>query len=121
MKIYEASKILKKSNKDLIAEIGDPRITSHLSKIPEDILATLGLEKKTTQAEPKPAQTVDSTETVFVGTEYVAENLNPDVELSKQVVEDEVCPYTAEEIELGIRCVGNKGPHWKWRQVIGRA
>ena len=114
MKIYEASKILKKSNKELLAEINDPRVKSHLSKIPEDILAELGLEKKIKEAIAEPTKTVDSAETDVVDSEPSKPSKAP--ELPK-----EVCPYTAEEIELGIRCVGNKGQHWKWRHIIGRA
>ena len=141
MKVHEASKILKKTNKELLAEINDPRIKSHLSKIPADILAELGLEKKTTEAPAEPTQTVDSAETVIIGesNESELDSIQDDVEVdckatdvpdgvSGDVLQDSVghvqepegCPYSPEQIELGIRCLGNKSAQWKWRHIIGR-
>ena len=115
MKVHEASKILKKSNKELLAEINDPRVKSHLSKIPEDILAELGFEKKITEAVAEPTKTVDRAETIVV--DKSEEELHAELQ---PVVPVEDCPYTPEQIELGIRCLGNKGPHWKWQHLIGR-
>lgn len=67
MKVYELSKKLKLSNKELIEQIDDPRVTSHLSNIPEDILEQFDVkEKKIEEAEPEPTETSDSAETVVV-------------------------------------------------------
>ena len=123
MKVFELSKKLKKSNKDLIAEIDDPRVKSHLSKVPEDILAEFDVEEKKIETEPEPTATVDKDEDAVVTVDS-AETIV--VEVKEEVVNEKVpksteetCPYSIEEIRMGCRCLGNKAPQWKWRHLIG--
>jgi len=95
MKAYEAIKLLKADRKEFLEQYG---IKSHMSKIPAELEAELfGVEKKI-QAEPEPAPTVDTPEAIPVA--------------------KEACPYTAEQVELGIRCLGAKAPQWKWRHIL---
>jgi hypothetical protein len=108
MKVYELAKKLKKSNKELIADMDDPRVKSHLSKVPDDILAEFDVDEKKITTEPEPTPTVDSAETTVV-----------DVEIAEKQTEAEECPYTLSQIAVGIRMCGNKSKAWKWRHLIG--
>ena len=123
MQVYKGAKQLKISNKELIELIDRPEVDHHMDKIPDELLEELGLvEKKIETPEPERTETVDSAETdvveVKVVTEYVGENKNPEVELSKQVEDLETCPYTIPEIELGCRGCGAKSTMWKWRHLL---
>ena len=95
MKVYEASKLLKISNKEFCELYGTK---SHMVKLSAELEAELFGEEKKIPTEPEPEKAVDSTE-------------------APAVVEEE-CPYTPEQVELGIRCLGGKGPQWKWRHIL---
>lgn len=108
MKVYEVAKSMKIKSKELIKLIGDPRVDHHLDTIPDDILETLEVEEKKIETpEPERTQTVDSAKTDVV-----------DVEIEEVPAKSE-CPYTIQEIKLGIRCLGGNAPQYKWRHLIG--
>ena len=122
MKVYELAKIQKISSKDLIAELNDPRIKSHLSVVPADILTELEGEEKKIKTTTESTQTVDSAETVVVGEAPVKAPETPvKAFVSPEPTPDpseDICPYTIAEIELGCRCLGNKSKQWKWRHLL---
>jgi hypothetical protein len=106
MKAYEAAKLKKMTNKEFLKEY---ELKSHMSKISPELEAELFGEEKKIQAEPESAPTVDTAE---------ADVVTP-VEPTSDEQSTE-CPYTKEQIELGIRCLGNKSPVWEWRHIIER-
>jgi hypothetical protein len=103
MKVHEASKSKKMSNKEFLEEYGEEyNLKSHLSKIPAELEEELfGQEKKIETPEPEPTETVDSAETVVV------EVQEPVIEKAPE------CPYTKEQVRLGIRGCGNKSSMWR--------
>ena len=52
MKVFELSKLLKMPNKALIKLIDDPRVKSHMSKVPESVVAELLGEEKKNKGSP---------------------------------------------------------------------
>jgi hypothetical protein len=114
MKAYEAAKLLKLSNKEFLEKYG---IKSHMSKVPEDLEQELfGDEKKIEEAGQTGTETVDSAETVVVDpVDAVEEDEFPVLNTDET---GEICPYSIEEIELGIRCLGGKAPQYKWRHLL---
>ena len=162
MKVYEASKKMKITNKEFCEEYG---LKTHMSKLPTSLEAELFGEEKKIQTAEELTETIDSAETVVLGDgvpfkplatveevsakrekppekpvgplveaevtqstpdelpthkglEYTGECRHPTIPLSKQIIGDEVCHYTVAEIEIGIRCLGNKGKQWKWRHLL---
>jgi hypothetical protein len=102
MKVYEAAKLLKITNKAFLEEYG---LKSHLSKLPEALEAELfGDEKKTEEAGEPVTETINSAEA-----DVVTETVN--------TAETEVCPYTPRQISKSIKLAGNKSPCWKWRHL----
>lgn len=100
MKVYELAKALKRESKDLCKEY---ELKSHLSNVPEDLVAELiGDEKKNT-TEPEPTQTIDSAETVIVKEEL------KELELPDGV--------TAEKVWLSCHIAANKSPFWDIREL----
>lgn len=96
MKVWELAKKLNRTNKDLLGELG---LKSHMSKVPDSVVAEhLGEEKKITP-EPEAVETVDTAETL--------------------VVEFEDSGWTLEDAKTSIRALGGKSPCWKWRDKIG--
>lgn len=123
MKVYEASKLLKRDSKEFIKELNDPRITSHLSKLPPEIEAELfGAEKKIEEAAAEPTKTVDSAETVMVNEKPKAEPKAEPKPEPKPVVEipskEDTCPVDLETLELSIRGIGGKSPYYKWKHLL---
>ena len=114
MKAYEAAKKLKMENKDFLEQY---EIKSHLSKLDDELVEELfGGEKKISEAMPGPEAAVDSAEADVV-TEDPAEVVTIDTAVAEVVTVD--CSHSVEEIELSIRCLGNKSPLWKWRSKLG--
>lgn len=101
MKAYEAAKLLKIPNKEFLQKY---EIKSHLSKLPEDLVAELFGEEKKIEAGQAATQTVDSAET--------------DVVVSAPEKTEEECPYTVEQVARHIKILGNKSPAWKWRHIV---
>lgn len=119
MKVYEASKLLKKDNKELIKELNDPRITSHLSKLPPEIEAELfGEEKKIEEAAAEPTKTVDSAETVLVNEKPKAEPKPEPAPVVEIPSKEDTCPVDLETLELSIRGIGGKSPYYKWKHLL---
>ena len=111
MKVHEAAKLKKMSNKDFIKMVDDPRITSHMNKLPEELEAELfGEEKKIKEAVAEPTQTVDSAETVVVET-------TPEP-IAKTKPIEEPCPVDLVTLELSIRGIGGKSPYYKWKYLL---
>ena len=98
MQAYEAAKKLEIPNKEFLAKYG---LKSHMSKVPDDLVAELFGEEKKIETQQPTTETVDSAETDVVEVEV-----------------KETCPYTTAQIELGIRCLGGKAPQWKWRHML---
>jgi hypothetical protein len=93
MKVFELARKVGMKPKELLAELASHGIKSHLAIVPEEIVSGyLGVEKKT-------------------GEEPVARAVAPEPEVVG-------CPYTKEQVELGIRCLGNKAPQWQWRHIL---
>lgn len=114
MKVHEATKKLKVSNKEFIQQYADHGITSHLSKIPHELEAELFGDEKKINAEGQGSQTADSAETVVVGevvqkTEGVSKTADAGTE---------ECPYTTKQIKRSIQIFGSKSPCWKWRHLM---
>jgi hypothetical protein len=113
MKVFELAKELKIKSKALLNEIDDPRVTGHMSKVPESIVAELlGEEKKTQEAPAEPEAVVDSTETVSIEAPIVAPE--PVVE-AKPV---EVCPVDLVALKGSINGLGGKSPLYKWKYLL---
>lgn len=141
MQVYQGAKQLKLSNKELIELIDKPEVDHHMDRIPDEMLEDLGLiEKKIQTTEQEPTETVDSAETVTLGeanegeTDSIENDVDVDSESSIEsndgaegvlsdgdgdVRELGECPYTTEQIKLGIRCLGGNAPQYKWRHLIG--
>ena len=102
MKVFELSKLLKMPNKALIKLIDDPRVKSHMSKVPESVVAELlGEEKKTEEAPAEQETAVDTVETAVVA-----------------IVPVEECPVTLDELRGGINGLGGKYKHYKWKYLL---
>lgn len=101
MKAYEAIERLKMDRKEFLATYG---VKSHLSKLSDELVEELFGSEKKIEAEPKPPKAVDTSE--------------DELPVLKVNTNGKRCPYTPQEIELGIRCLGNKAPQWEWRHLI---
>jgi hypothetical protein len=121
MKAYEAIKRLKVDRKEFLEQYG---IKSHMSKIPPELEAELFGEEKKIQTGQAGAEGVDSSEAVVLvpvveeedtKAEEVAQN-PPDI--VNDYTDAKECPYTLEEIALGLRCLGSKGKMWEWRHLL---
>jgi hypothetical protein len=107
MKLHELAKHLKMNSKELLREMADPRVTSHLSTVPEDMVAYyMGGEKKT-EAGQAAAAVADTAEVERVVETPVA--IEPATELA--------CPVDVDTIKASIRGAGNKSPYWQWRAL----
>ena len=104
MKVYELSKKVGMSNKELLQETG---LKSHLSVVPEDILAKYITE------EPEDADT-EITEDVVA--EVVAEIKEPKIIEEWEPIGK--CPVSLETLELSLRGGGDKSPYWKYRGLL---
>jgi hypothetical protein len=105
MKAYEAAKLTGMKSKAFCEQYG---IKSHTSKIPADLEEQLFGEEKKTETEPQPETPVDSVEAVVVEDDFPVLKIND---------EGERCPYSPEEIELSIRCLGGVSPCYKWKHL----
>lgn len=111
MKLHELAKHLKMNSKELLQEIADPRVLSHLSNVPEDIVAQyMGEEKKTETGQEGTA--VAYTEEM----ERVVEVVHVVVQEPVQQTEPS-CPVDIETLKASIRGAGNKSPYWQWRAL----
>ena len=141
MKVHEASKAKKLSNKEFLEIYGEEHnLKSHLSKLPKELEEELfGEEKKIETTEPESTETVDSAETIVVGgqdegkDDCIQDSVDDDSEgsvksddgvervlpdSSEHVQELGECPYTNQEIRIGCKGCGNKSPMWKWRHIL---
>jgi len=111
MKVHEASKAKKMSNKEFLAEYGEEfNLKSHMSKLPVELEAELfGEEKKIEEAVEEQTETVDSAEAVVVEVEP-----EPVVEIESK----EECPVSLEELQGGINGLGGKYKHYKWKHLL---
>lgn len=141
MKVHQLSKKLKISNKELLAQMDDPRVTSHLSKVPEDILAQFDVEEKKIETGEKSTETIDSAQTIVVGDKDEDENeshensldateestIVPDVVVvetdkdvgnSSGIREQGTCPVDKETLKVSLRGLGSKSPYFKWKHIL---
>jgi len=145
MKIHELAKKTGISNKELLKETG---LGSHMSKVPEEVVAQYMGEEKKIQTEPQSTETVDSGEAVSdpvceltedstneTEPKWIEDNVYCDPNSTIVGVTDvinndnsdrpsikrpvkEDCPYTLAEIELMCRCLGSKSAAWKYRNLL---
>jgi hypothetical protein len=107
MKLYEVAKQMGKKSKDLLAEIDDPRVKTHMSLVPESIVAELlGSEKKIEEAIEEPTETVDSAEAVVVVAKAEPAPVAP------------TCPVDLITMATSIRGLGGKSPYYKWKHML---
>ena len=120
MKVFEASKKRKQSNKEFLEEFKEYGMTSHLSKLPDELVEELFGSEKKTDAQGQGAQSVDSAETVVVN-DVKAETKQDTVVQETTTVSagaEDDCPWTVREIKRSIQIRGNKSPLWKWRHLM---
>ena len=117
MKIYEVAKQMGKKSKDLLAEIDDPRVKTHMSLVPESLLADLlGSEKKIEETVEEPTETVDSAEAVGV---VVAKPEPPmSTKALVEMMSEPTCPVDLITLATSIRGLGGKSPYYKWKHML---
>jgi hypothetical protein len=97
MKVYELAKKLKRTNKELLQELG---LKSHLSVVDDSVVAEfLGEEKKITTGQ-EAEKVADSPET-------------HDVKKPSGK-----CPFTPEQVRRSIQIHGVKSVCWEWRGIL---
>ena len=116
MKVFELSKQLKVSNKEFLT--ANPQFKSHMSKVPADLVAELlGVEKKI-QAEPEPAQSIDSTEAIADVAQEAPEIPVEAITQPKATPSTPECPVSLETLAMSLRGLGGKSPYYKWKYLL---
>lgn len=115
MKAYEAIKLLKVDRKEFLQT---HELKSHMSKISEELEAELfGVEKKI-QAEPEPAQSIDSTEAIADVAQEAPEIPVEAITQPKATPSTPECPVSLETLATSLRGLGGKSPYYKWKYLL---
>ena len=101
MKVHEVAKIMGIKSRELISRLDC--VDHHNDLVPEELIAEL-----------------------IGGANSEEESIDDAVLNSPDVVEEvkvvkapaEKCEYALDQIELSIRCLGNKSPLWKYRNLL---
>lgn len=100
MKVHEYAKKHGMDTETVKEKFG---LTSHLNKIPEEVLL---MEDET------------ASDIEVVDEEVVSSTPEPIVDVEEKM--EDKCPIDIENLKLSLRGAGSKSPYWKFRHLVGR-